>query len=231
MPTVPINEPEAEFIGLIRLALSEADNPERLKAIRTVKLDIESARLDKLNSEFGTDWMQDPKNAELVQWIASSTTERHEAGFDLSQTGQRFESKNQLKLNVAEHIGLLIFHSIQDEKFEGLHSFGGILDQVSDDARNSNTRGAKDTDTLRKNWNTYRGVVHLGLAINYCEENPDQGFHVLHLAELFERTLSENCPKGTSKPYVDQGDQTHFAYKSKLYGPRFLNRGLPFGVD
>ncbi|MGH1575746.1 hypothetical protein [Planktotalea sp.] len=174
--------------------------------------------------------MQDPKNAEFVEWIASSTTERHEAGFELSQTGQRFESKNELKLNIAEHIGLLIFHTVQDEKFEGLHSFGGILEQVSDDARRTNTRGAKDIDTLRKNWNTYRGVVHLGLAIDYSEEYPDQGFHVLHLAELFERTLSENCPKGTSKAYVDQGGQIHFTYRSKLYGPRFLNRGPPFGV-
>jgi hypothetical protein len=91
--------------------------------------------------------------------------------------------------------------------------------------------GARDKDTLRKIWNSYRGVVHLGIAIDYCENHPAQNLHVFHLAELFRKTLSENCPKGTSKPYVDPGEQISFLYISTLSGPRFRNRGLPFGVS
>ena len=231
MIAIPINQPELLSIDFMRVALSEPSDGERQKAINSIKLDIEARRLETLNEKLGTKWMQDPGNAAFVQWVAATAAERHEAAFDLSQIGQRYEAKNERKLNIAEHIGTKIWLSIQDGKFEGLHTKGGVLEQVSDDARDFSVPGGKDKDTLRKIWNSYRGVVHLGMAINYCEDNPDQNLNILHLADFFRRSLSEISPKGTKKPYVNQGLQFYFIYKSKLWGPRFANRGLPFGVD
>lgn len=231
MIEIPINQPELLSIDFMRIALSEPSDGERQKAIKSIKLDIEASRLEALNTKFGTAWTQDPKNAALVQWVAANAPERHEAAVQLSQIGKRYEAKNERKLNVAEHIGIVIWLSIQDGKFEGLHTRGGILEQVSDDARTFKVTGAKDNDTLRKIWNSYRGVVHLGMAISYCEDNPSQSINILHLAERFRCSLCENCPKGTSKPYVNQNIQFSFPYKSKLWGPRFTNRGLPFGID
>lgn len=229
MIEIPINQPELLSIDLMRIALSEPSDGERQEAIKSIKLDIEASHLKALSTKFGALWTQDPKNAALVQWVAATTHERHEAAVQLSQIGERYDAKNERKLNIAEHIGMLIWLSIQDGRFEGLHTRGGILEQVSDDAREFKVTGAKDKDTLRKIWNSYRGVVHLGMAINHCEDNPSQ--NILHLAERFRRSLCENFPKGTSKPYVNQSIQFSFPYKSKLWGPRYANRGLPFGIE
>ena len=163
--------------------------------------------------------------------MAETAGERHEAAFELSQTFNRYEDRNERKLNVAEQIGKLVWLSIQDKKFEGVQTNNGLLKQVQDDARKHDVSGAKDKDTVRKIWNTYRGVVHLGMAIDYCDESPDQNLNVLHVAERFRRDLSQSCPKGTSKPYVDPAEQISFLYISKLWGPRFGDRGLPFDVD
>jgi integrase len=90
--------------------------------------------------------------------------------------------------------------------------------------------GAKDLDVLRAIWKTYRGVVHLGMAMDYCDEQPDSERNVLHVAETYRRGLSLFCPKGTKKPYVPVDDQITFLYLSYTSGPRFLDRGLPFAV-
>ncbi|NRB17768.1 MAG: hypothetical protein HRU33_09440 [Rhodobacteraceae bacterium] len=231
MLTISINEREIDFIELIRLALSEGSIEERVQAIKNVKQDVVAWRINMLSGEHGTCWASDPNNAEFVQWVAKSSAERHEASFEFLLTTRRYEDKNNHKLNIAEHIGELIWLSIQDEKFEGVQTDRGILQQVRDDAKESGVRGARDRDTLRKIWNTYRGVVHLGRAIDFCENYPEQKWDVLHLAELFRKGLSENCPKGTSKPYVSPDDQISFVYSSKLSGPRFRDRGLPFNVE
>ena len=174
--------------------------------------------------------MSDPKNAEFVQWIAKTSSERHEASYEFSQTARRYEERNERKLNVAEHIGKLVWLSIQDKKFEGVQTDEGILKQVRDVALENKVSGAKDLDVLRKTWKTYRGVVHLGMAMDYCDEQPDPERNVLHVAETYRRGLSLFCPKGTKKPYVPVGDQITFLYLSYTSGPRFLDRGLPFAV-
>ena len=125
---------------------------------------------------------------------------------------------------------MLIWMSVQDKKFEGVHTSRGILQQVRDDAKFSAVGGAKDVDTLRNIWKMYRSVVHLGMAIDYCLDNPSQKMDVLELAELFRLGLSQNCPKGTSIPYIDPAVQISFVYLSRLWGPRFGNRGLPYYV-
>ena len=231
MLTISINEPELKEIKLFRMALSETSIEQRKHGIICVKLGVEASRLDSLFSERGTGWTSDPKNAEFVQWIAESSALRHEAAYEISEMNRCYEDKNNVKLNIAEHIGELIWLSIQDKKFEGVQTGRGIVQQVRDDAKESGVSGARDRDTLREIWGTYRGVVHLGRAIDFCKNYPEQKCNVLHLAELFRKGLSENCPKGTSQPYVSPDDQISFVYSSKLSGPRFRGRGLPFNVD
>lgn len=218
-------------IELVRFALSEDSHEQRLRAIRNVKHDVVASLLSQL---FEAQAVKGPKpriDTKFTQWVAETAGERHEAAFELSQTFNRYEDRNERKLNVAEQIGKLVWLSIQDKKFEGVQTNNGLLKQVQDDARKHDVSGAKDKDTVRKIWNTYRGVVHLGMAIDYCDESPDQNLNVLHVAERFRRDLSQSCPKGTSKPYVDPAEQISFLYISKLWGPRFGDRGLPFDVD
>jgi len=228
---ISVNEPQLLSIDLIRLALSEENTAQRAKAIKNVKHDVVTHLLEQLSAEKRFNWTADPLNADLVRWVAETSAERSEAAYELSQVGRRYEEVNERKLNVAEHTGMLVWRSIVNNKFEGMHSPGGILQQVGDEARQSNTRGARDKDTLREIWNTYRGVVHLGMALNHCEDYPEQNWHVLHLAELFRKGLSECCPRGTSRPYVDTSEQISFLYLSRIYGPRFRDRGLPFSTD
>lgn len=231
MLTIHINEPQLISIELVRLALSEDNHEQRLRAIKNVKHDVEASLLSQL---FDAQAVESPKpkiDTKFMQWVADTAGERHEAAIELSQTFRRYEERNERKLNVAEQIGRRVWLSIQDKKFEGVQTHNGLLQQVQDQARKLNVSGAKDKDTVRRIWNTYRGVVHLGMTIDYCDESPEQSLDVLHVAERFRRDLSQNCPKGTSKPYVDTAEQISFLYISKLWGPRFGDRGRAFGID
>ena len=130
MLAVAINQPELMSLGLIRLALSEETTTLRKKAIANAKQELVALRLQALSDKWGTQWMSDPQNAEFVQWVAKTSTERHEASYEFSQTARRYEERNERRLNVAEHIGKLIWHSIQDKKFEGVQTDEGLLKQV-----------------------------------------------------------------------------------------------------
>jgi hypothetical protein len=231
MLSVPINEPELRSIDYIRIALSEPTPELREKAIANAKHELVAFRLEALSKGLGDGWMSEPQNAEFVQWIAKTSGERFEASYEFSQTAKRYDEHNDVKLSVAEQIGKLIWLSIQDKKFEGVQTDEGILKQVRYQALESGLRGAKDLDVLRGTWKTYRGVVHLGMAIDYCEDNPNQAQNVLSVAENFRLNLSHFCPKGTKKPYVPETDQIKFCYSSNTSGPRLLDRGLPYDVS
>ncbi|MGB3279072.1 MAG: hypothetical protein WBA92_07755, partial [Pseudorhodobacter sp.] len=192
-----INEHELGSIEYIRIALSEPTPELREKAIANAKFELMALRLEALNDRLGTDWMSEPQNAEFVQWIAKSSSERHEASYEFLQTARQYEERNERKLNVAEHIGKLIWLSIQDKRYEGVQTDEGILKQVRNETQEHQVSGAKDMDTLRKTWMTYRGVVHLGMAMDYCEEFPQHEENVLYLAENYRLGLSRFCPKGT----------------------------------
>lgn len=230
MLTVRINEPELLSIELIRIALSEATPELREKAIANAKHEVVALRLDALGRDKDTDWMSHPLNAEFVTWIAQTSAKRHEASYEFHQTARRYEERNERKLNVAEHVGKLIWLSIQDRKFGGVQTEEGILKQVRDQARANGISGARDLDVLREIWKTYRGVVHLGMAMDYCEDHPDIAQNVLWLAEAYRQDLSQSCPKGTKIPYVPEDVQFSFCYLSSVWGPRFRDRGLPFDV-
>jgi hypothetical protein len=229
--TININGPQLKSIELVRLALSEESHEQRLLAIKTVKHDVVASLLSQLFDAQAVEGRKPKIDKNFMQWVAETAGERHEAAFELSQIGKRYEDKNEKKLNVAEQIGKLVWLSIQDNKFEGVQTDNGLLHQVQVQARKFNISGARDKDTVRKIWNTYRGIVHLGMAIDYCDESPDQNLNILYIAERYRRDLSQNCPKGTSEPYVDPNEQISFLYISRLWGPRFGDRGLPFYVD
>ena len=214
MLTVSINKLELLLIEHFRIALSETTTELREKAIMNAKHEVAGHGLATFSEKLGAGWMSDPQNAELVQWIAKTSNERHEASYEFMQTARRFEESKERKLNVAEHIGKLIWHSIQDNKFEGVQTPNGILKQVSDQAQKFKISGAKDLDVLRDTWKTYRGVAHLGMAIDYLEEYPNHEQSVLDLAENYRRGLCQFCPKGTKNPYVPEEEQTMFYYYS-----------------
>ncbi|WP_138165475.1 hypothetical protein [Parasedimentitalea maritima] len=151
---------------------------------------------------------------EFVQWVAETSKDRYEAAHGFSEIARRYEAKNERKLNVAEHVGKLVWHSIQEQEFKGLHVAGGILEKVRDVAKQEGIHGARDKDVVSKTWVTYRGVVHLGMAMDYCEDNPDPGLNVLHVAERIRQGLSQNFPKKTREPYVAPDGQISFHYIS-----------------
>lgn len=216
--TVPINASELQFIELFRMALSESTNEERMRAIRNVKHEV-AADVDELILE-GRDqeWLTSPSNAAFMRHVALRTSSRRVAANELSQTERRYEgsgkSSNELWLNRAEYIGMCVRLSIRDGKFEGLQTETGILEQVRNVALRENISGAKDLDTLRKAWGMYRGVVHLGMALDICEDNPDSGYDVLKIAEEIRQEFSTRCPRGTVKPYVAQNEQFSFIFKN-----------------
>lgn len=231
MNRVTINEQELFFLDLFRIALSAETLVARLEALRWVKHEVIAARLQNLSEKGPSGWEADPRNQDLVQWVAATAGERGDAIYEFSRISRRFDERNERRLNVAEQAGKMIGLSIDDGKFEGVQTDHGILHQVTVIGRDQKVRGAKDGDTVRKSWGCYRGVVHLGMAMDICEENSGAFAEALFMAEHFRLMLSRTCPKGTSQPYVPPDEQISFVYESEAYGPRFLNRGLPFYVS
>lgn len=231
MHRVPINEQELLFLELFRIALSAETLEKRLTAIRYVKHEVVAARLQNLHENPGPEWVQDPRNLELVNWVAETAPERDNAVYEFSRVSRQYEDMNERRLNIAEQARKLIDLSIQKGKFEGVQTRSGILYQVTEVGKAHKVSGARDKDTVRKSWGTYRGVVHLGMAMDICEELSEPLVSVLFWAERIRRRLSETCPQGTANPYVSPSEQITFVYESGCCGPRFQNRGLPFYIS
>lgn len=210
---IPINEPELLSLEFFRVALSEDTHETRMRGIDVMRQEVVNMGLP--NFPIGGQGARRKKNnPELVQWVAETSAARYDAAHEYAGIIRRYESKNERKLNVAEEIGKRVWDSIQSERFQGLQVRGGILEQVRDVAKELGINGGRDKDTIRKIWSCYRGVVHLGMAMDYCEDNPETNMHVLHLAERFREGLCKNCPKGTKKPYVAIREQVSFLYIS-----------------
>lgn len=216
-------------MGLFRVALSEENTQLRERAIRNVRHDVVAGRLEQLFKDVET---EETIDASFFRWVATTSVLRNEAAHEFAETNSRYQAKNEQRLNIAEEIGFVVFETIRVKKNSGVHTPGGIFEQVREKIQKvGGVHGAKDKDVLRMLWATYKGVVHLGMAITFLEQNPDQQTNVLHAAEFFRKILSENCPKGTRKPYVQTSEQINFIYISNIKGPRFRNRGLSYDVD
>ncbi|MHA6347591.1 hypothetical protein [Roseivivax sp. CAU 1761] len=230
MPAVWINEADSCYLELFQIALSAEAREARAAALRRVKHVVIAARLDLLSEKEGPDWSSEPDNRSLLAWMAQTGPERHDAIHEFSRVSRTYEDRNERRLNIAEHAGKLVYLSILEGKRQGVQTPDGILYQVTLDGHEHGVSGARDKDTVRKSWNMYRGVVHLGMAMDFCEEPLAEPGETLIRAEQIRRTLSETCPKGTSKPYVPEDEQISFSYMSDTSGSRFRNRGLPYGV-
>ncbi|MEL6510660.1 MAG: hypothetical protein AAFQ32_12750 [Pseudomonadota bacterium] len=225
---VGINELELPSVEYFRVALSEQTHELRKKAIGYIKHDICSDVIDMFVAEPTFKRIDDRARNDVLEWVATTAQKRQDAAHELGQISKRYDRTNERKLNVAECIGRKVWLSIRERKFEGLQTANGILEQVRTVAKKENVSGARDKDTIREIWNAYRGVFHLGMAIDHREDYPETTQNVLFLAEAIRRELSEHCPRGTKKPYVDASEQIIFVYKTELWGPRFKGRGLPF---
>ena len=211
MHRIPLNEPELQCLDLFRMALSEPTLEDRMRAIGVMRHEVVSLGLENFPVR-RSDLDEKGSNSSFVQWVAETAGDRYKAAHAFHEIAHRYLPKNERKLNVAEHIGKVVWESIRNRTNKGMHVKGGLLEQVSDFAKAQKVSGARDKDTLRKIWRDYRGVVHLGMAMDYCEDHPEPGQNVLHLAEKFRCGLSTNCPKGRGDPYVAGDDQISFLY-------------------
>lgn len=208
MEIVNINEPESRCLELFRMALSESTQVARMAAITVMKHEVVSLGLDSFPIGAGK------TSPAFVQWVAETSRDRYEAAHEFSAIARRYETRNERKLNIAEYVGKLVWDSIQAQEFKGLHVAGGILEKVRKIAKQEGIQGARDKDVLSRTWVTYRGVVHLGMAMDYCEENPGKGLSVLDVAERLRLGLNQGFPKKTGKPYVPDVEQISFRFNS-----------------
>ncbi|MEQ3625199.1 MAG: hypothetical protein ABNH26_11090 [Celeribacter sp.] len=230
MHEVFINEAELSFLELFRIALSAETLEDRLAAIQFVRHEVIATRLQNLTDNFGPHWTSDPRNKDLVELVALKAAERDSAVYEFSRVCRIYEDRNERRLNIAEHAGKIAYLSVLEGKREGVQTPAGILYQLTLAGRKHRIRGAKDKDVVRRSWSTYRGSVHLGMAMDFCEDRGVSPEEVFPVAEQIRRVLSDACPRGTNRPYVPQKEQISFTYASKVCGPRFQNRGLPFGL-
>lgn len=214
MIEIHLNEPELLSLELFRVALSEPTEEARLHAIEVMRHEVSGLSLESFPIFKKGDGQQQ-NSPDFAHWVAETSADRREAAHQYADIVQRYQKKNERKLNVAEYIGKHVWQTIQEQGYQGVQVPGGILEEVRNVARELGVTGAKDEDTVRKIWKSYRGVVHLGMAMDFCEDHPRSGLHVLHVAERIRQGLSKNCPKGTSKPYIEPSEQISFLYISE----------------
>ncbi len=212
METVFINDTQLQFIEMFRIALSAPDNPQRLRAISNLKQEV-AAQVDELIVDGRSEeWMS--ANAEFFRRSTLDAPVRRAAAAEFSQTEREFEGSRgrgmEKKLNIAEHIGMRVLLTIKEGKFEGLQTEIGILEQVRHFAQQERIFGAKDHDTLRKIWGTYRGVVQLGMAMDLYGDSTLPSYDMLTLAEQIRTELCRHSPMSSNKPYVDESEQISF---------------------
>ncbi|MFD2738039.1 hypothetical protein ACFSUD_00495 [Sulfitobacter aestuarii] len=216
MYKVAINGAEVHYLELFRIAVSESDHEKRMRSIHNVRHEVKMEWLKLQISDKETTGMSGSSNVELLRDMAELAMDAPEMIREFTQTVGRYEGANgrgnERKLNVAEHIGKQVLLSIREGTFHGVQSDFGILEQVRHDAKDLGITGARDVDTLREIWKTYRGVVHLGIAMDEFKNAPDWGPDVLINAEMIRRTLSQNCPRSHKSPYVDPKCQIYFPY-------------------
>ncbi len=210
----PIDEKELRFLDLFRVSVSEKTVELRKRAIRNVRHDVIATLIRSLPNAMDQLPNLSVTRQKVYRSINSTASARHEAAWEFAATLQRYEDRNERKLNIAEEAGFLIIGTIGNGRRQGVHTPDGILSQVRDLGIKENVRGAKDSDTIRQTWMCYRGVVHLGMAIGETVGKIRCLSEILELAETYRCLLSSQCPKGISKPYVPEPEQISFPYIS-----------------
>ncbi|KIT14713.1 hypothetical protein [Jannaschia aquimarina] len=220
-PIVGISDAELRYLPFFDIALSEDTREARLRAIENVRYEVIAASPAEVLDPDGPDWLTSSSLVRTMRAAAGRVEEIDTAAREFAETVRRYEAGAERRLNIARETGLLVVRSILEGTFRGVHSETGILTDIEAIGRAEAIRGARDQDTLRKIWKTYRGVIHLGLALMDFDDDPEVSPVVLARAENYRRLLSENCPRGTSKPYVDPSAQLIFRYMTRLKPPRF----------
>lgn len=210
---VHLNDSDLEAILLFRVAISEDTMEARTSAISGLREVLTSDLIEYLGERPSVLESATKQVKDLHRFVFETSKVRREGENRFKRAGLRYDAKNERRLNVAECIGRLVWDTIKAGEFRGLHTSGGILASTMQIGHDAGVSGAKDKDTVRKLWKTYRGVVHLGMAINFCEEEGIGGVSVMEVAEEMRFQLSNNCPKGTKKPYVAEADQMKFVYR------------------
>ncbi|MEP3675379.1 hypothetical protein [Sulfitobacter sp.] len=210
METVLISDTQVQFIEMFRIALSAPDNRQRLRAISNLKQEVATQVDELIVDGRSEEWMS--ANAEFFRRSMLEAPARRAAAAEFSQIEREYEGSRgrEKKLNIAEHIGMRVLLTIKEGKFEGLQTEIGILEQVRHFSQQEKIFGARDHDTLRKIWGTYRGVVHLGMAMDLFGDSALQSFDMLFLAEQIRMELSRHSPRSSNKPYVDDREQISF---------------------
>ena len=209
MYQVRLREWDLTHIEMIRIALSEETDQARLEAIQNVRQEVDAQSI-KIFRDDEVFWPAIKRHPKTIEWIADTSPDRHDAGSAIAELFERYEKRNERHLNIAERIGKAVFSTIEDNEFRGLQTESGILKMVSDEARDLKLHGARDKDVVRKIWTTYRGVVHLGMALDDLYDNPDQDFQLLQKAEFYREHLATNRPRNATEPYVSPEVQFQF---------------------
>ena len=183
MLTVSVNEVEGLFLEQLRIALSAEDHESRVAALRCLKHVVIADRLRALTDSEGVDWASEPENQTLAIWTAQTAADRDEAIHEFSRIARTYDDRNERRLNIAEHTGKLVYLSILEGKREGVQTPAGILYRVTLAGREYGVSGARDKDTVRRSWGAYRGIVHLGIAMDYFEDQTVPSHQVLFTAE------------------------------------------------
>lgn len=196
-------------------ALSARGDDNRIAAIKGLYEKMTLIETDAFlnKSNFGQAGVLVPTD-ELAKSMTYSMSERMAKIAYFEKILAAYNNGSRMALFSSELIAREIWFSITEGDNRGVYSASGILERVSHECRKLNLRGARDIDTLRKHWNEYKGVAHLGAGLLIARVQGHDDETGLLIADEIRHSLSHECPKGQKRSYVDEQIQFSFLFKS-----------------
>lgn len=208
-------EVELGVLQLYRAALSKKGKQARCEALEGLTKKLDAERLGALqNSKFANVGLVATSD-DFNRTIATEYVENTKKISAFDRALEAFEKpRGKLPLFAAETIAREIWRSVVEGKNVGVFSRRGIIERLTDQARVQGLQGVKDKDVLRRHWKEYKCVAHLGAGLQIGEHHNLDPIASLGVAEEVRYVLSNECPKGTSKPYVEEEEQISFVFRS-----------------
>lgn len=195
----------ALLLPLLRLVLAQPTHAERMRALGGFQLKSDQVFAEALTTS------QFSPVLDLVEFDQAFRLHSVEHSEDLEFFFSALARGDALLrgLQSAERVALKAWHSITEGRNRGVHSFTGLIQEVTHEARHGDGP-LRDVDTVSRHWKTYRGVAHIGAALILQAANGLDFPTTVLLAEEIRFALSHEKPNRSKVVYCPEREQYSF---------------------
>ncbi len=166
MLTVQLDHPLTDTLPLYRIACRPQGSEKRFEALDGLQALLSMWKTESMTKSVFWATGVIAVDPDMGRILTDQQGEIARGVLNFQNARNEFNQSNNKRLQTAEEIGAKAWCSIREGTNRGVFSRTGIIEDTSHCHRKLNIRGGRDTDTLRRNWKEYKGVVHLGVALH-----------------------------------------------------------------